>query len=716
MKSRIKLGSRVILGVALVGALAAGVGAAPPSTSVAAVAAPCDQGAVTNVANYEGDVIYQILTDRFADGDPSNNNPYNKPNSYDPNRTDVNRYFGGDWVGIEQQVPYLAGMGVGAIWISPPYNNLDDAYPENGNYYNGYHGFWGKDYFVPDEHWGGWPEFDSMVDAAHANGIKVVIDFAPNHTNHTDSVESAGFYRDGTLVGRYNNDTDGLFHHLGPRGDAQTSPYDYQYRDLTKLADLATENPQVQDYMLDAVDVWLSHGVDGIRNDATLHQTNAFRTVFSDHVNSQDGAFHFGEYFIGSPDPKYDDYRTSPERTGINILDFEFANTARDVFGSFDKSMYDLADLIEYTQDDYRYENDAVTWLDSHDKSRLASIQQNQGIFHTALAFLLTSRGTPVIYYGTEQYITGENGDAGRKWMPSFSTTTPAYQLIGKLSALRDVNAAIRYGASTVRWVNNDVLIVERKFFNSVVVVALNRGGDTHSISGLNTALPAGSYPDYLGGVHSGNSITVASGGEVSPFDLGPSEIGVWNFEGTQSAPAIGSVGPTQGATGYDVTIDGAGFGSTAGEVSLGGVPATIRCWGDDQIRFVVPSVSAGEHPVVVSNSVGTSNTFAYKVLSGSQVQVVMHAESSTVPGQQLYLVGSIPELGSWDPAHAVGPMFSPAYPDWFLPINLPAGQTVEFKLIKKDGASVVWEGGANRAVTAPASGVIDSPEYVWQP
>ncbi|MFX0538876.1 alpha-amylase family glycosyl hydrolase [Ornithinimicrobium sp. Y1847] len=669
------------------------------------------------MANYEGDVIYQILTDRFADGDPSNNNPYNLANAYDPTRVDVNRFFGGDWRGIEDNLDYIAGMGVGAIWISPPYDNLNEPYLENDTYYNAYHGFWAKDYFRPDERWGTMSDFESLVQAAASHGIKVVIDFAPNHTNHTDSAEQGAFYRDGVLMGSHSNDTQGLFHHLGNREGHQTSMYDFQYRELANLADLATGNPDVQEYLLDAIDVWLEAGVAGIRNDATLHQTDAFRTVFSDHVNRNSGAFHFGEYYIGTPDPKYDDYRTSPERTGINILDFEYANVARDVFGSFSKDMTDLAHMLEYTADDYRYENDAVTWLDSHDKSRLASIQPNQGIFHSALAFLLVSRGTPVVYYGTEQYLPGVNGDAGRIWMNSFDTSTPAYQLISRLAQLRADSDAVKYGLTTIPWVNNDVLVMQRKFYDSVVVIALNRGGGTHNVTGLVTDLPQGVYGDYLEGAHGGQDIVVGAGGHVAPFDLGPSEIGVWHLASEAGVPAIGAVGPTQGAAGYEVTVDGSGFGAVAGSVSVGSAQAEVVCWSEDQVRFIVPEVQGGDQSVVVHHSsAGSSNSFVYSVLSGPQMQVTMHVNATTSPGEEIFVVGDVPELGSWDPDKAIGPFFNPEYPNWFLPVSLPGGQAVEFKFIKKSSSGVVWESGANRSLTTPDSGVIDSPGYYWQP
>ncbi|XCB30820.1 alpha-amylase family glycosyl hydrolase [Arcanobacterium hippocoleae] len=679
----------------------------------------CSSSSVENVSNYEGDLIYEVLVDRFYDGDPNNNNPYGKNNSYDPEHKDINRYFGGDWKGLTEKLPYLANMGVGAIWISPPYNNLDDPYLENGNYYNAYHGYWAKDYFVPDEHWGSWADFDALVSAAHQQGIKVVIDFAPNHTNHTDSVENAALYREGKLVGRYSDDIggQGLFHHLGNRANNDSTLFDYQFKDLANLADLSTENSFVQNYLNDAIDVWLQHGVDGIRNDATLHQSQAFRTVFSDHVNGAKPVFHFGEYFISTPDSKYDDYRHSPEATGINILDFEYANVARDVFGPFTKNMHDLAGMLERTENDYWHVNDAVTWLDSHDKERLYSLQSNKGIFHTALAFLMTSRGTPVIYYGTEQYMPGPNGDAGRTWMTSFNQETEAYKLIADLAKLRKENSALRYGDTEVRWKNNDVLIFERTFGENTVVVAINRSGSNFNISGLKTSLSNGIYEDVLGGRHSGNNISV-SNGDVAPFDLGPSEIGVWSSVNKSSVPLIGAVGNSVAKSGDIITIDGEGFGNVSGSVSVLGKKAKISCWSPEQVKAIVPEGVSGTGAVSVSVDGRNSNNFSFKAHSDSQVQVIFHENVQTNLGEQVYVVGDVPELGNNDPSKAIGPMFNPAYPEWFLPIAVPANRDISFKFIKKDSSgNVTWEGGSSHILHTPTvkQGAVDSPHYSWQ-
>lgn len=403
----------------------------------------CNSTDVSNKANYESDTIYELLTDRFADGDPTNNNPLNLANSYDPTHTDINKYFGGDWQGIINNIAYLKNMGITAIWITPPYDNLDQPYLENGIYYNGYHGYWAKDFFRPDEHWGPWAKFDELIATAHANGIKVVIDYAPNHTHHTDSAENAGFYRDGVLMGRYNNDTLGLF-----------------------------------------------------------------------------------------------------------------------------------------------------------------------------------------------------------------------------------------------------------------------------------TNLPAGIYSDYLGGLLSGNGITVGSGGAVTPFTLGPYEVGVWQYRNvTTNSPQIGAVGPTIGRSGNIVTIDGEGFGTTPGTVNFGTTPATILCWTNDEIKVLVPTVTAGMTNITIVKGGQTSNAFAYKVLSGPQIQVIFHENATTVWGQNIYVTGDVYELDNWDPTKPYIPFFNPNYPEWFLPISVPASRTIQFKFIKRDSAgNVIWEGGSNHNFTTPASGTADTPYYTWQP
>ncbi len=145
-----------------------------------------------------------------------------------------------------------------------------------------------------------------------------------------------------------------------------------------------------------------------------------------------------------------------PKQTGVNNLDFEFYRAASTTFGSFSTPMSNFANMLVYTQEDYDHPNQTVTFLDNHDVTRFGYTQRSQKVYNAALAVLLTSRGIPTIYYGTEQYvIPGDASDvAGRVYMPTecgFSTTTTAYQLIATPiypAALKRCNCIRHYNRS----------------------------------------------------------------------------------------------------------------------------------------------------------------------------------------------------------------------------------------------------------------------------
>ena len=132
---------------------------------------------------YNRDVIYQVFVDRFFDGSSSNN--YSADPLYDATGTNLQKYLGGDFQGLTSKVPYLKNMGVSAIWITSPLDNRNSL--ATGGSAAPYHGYEMRDTLVPDEHFTNsaksWQPFDDFVTAAHANGIKVIVDFAPNHSN-----------------------------------------------------------------------------------------------------------------------------------------------------------------------------------------------------------------------------------------------------------------------------------------------------------------------------------------------------------------------------------------------------------------------------------------------------------------------------------------------------------------------------------------------------
>jgi glycosidase len=668
---------------------------------------------VTNTACYSTDVIYQIVTDRFVDGDSSNN-----PTGDIFNKSDMRKYHGGDWAGITQKINdgYFRNMGVTALWISSPVENIMTVDPSNGS--ASYHGYWGKDFFRTNSAFGSMDDFKALINTAHQNGLKIVIDFAPNHTSTAEYdgltfPEDGVLYRDGTLVGTFSDDTAGIFNH--------ESWTDYStlengtYHSLYGLADLNHMNGTVDDYMKDAADMWLDLGVDGIRVDAVKHMSEGWQKNWLSSLYEEHEVFVFGEWFNGGT--ANDAEMTSfANESGMSLLDFRYANAVRSAIGTESSTMVDLYEVMVDTESDYEEVNDQVTFIDNHDMSRFMTLSNNSNDdVNEAYVLLLTSRGVPTIYYGSEQYMTGSADPDNRGDITVFDTNSTAYQIISKLAPLRKTNAAAAYGTTEQKWINNDVLIYERQFGNDIVLTAVNRNENaSYDISGLLADLPSGTYQDELDGILNGEAITVSASGAVTDFLLDGGECAVWTYTAADNTTSIGNVDPGMGAVGNSIAISGKGFGDVQGNVYFGDTEATVLDWSDTLINVQIPNVSGGEYSISVHSATGDTDTYddGFEVLTGSQAAdrfFVNNAE--TTYGQSVYIVGNVAELGNWDTNKAVGPFFNStasvaSYPTWFYDISVPAGTAIEYKYIKKDSAgNVVWESGSNHAHTTIGSG-----------
>lgn len=674
--------------------------------------------------DFKKQVIYQIVTDRFFNGDTSNDNPPQSPGLFDSTKTNWQLYWGGDLAGIKQQMSYLSGMGVTAIWISPPVDNINVSIPDsNNNPTAPYHGYAARDMKRIEEHFGDvnntWAAFDALTSAAHQNGIKVIVDFAPNHTNNNSAGENGSLYDNGTLVTTYPTDNSGYYHH-NPNITDFNDRYQLQYYTLFSLADLNQENSTIDAYLKAAMQQLQQHGTDAFRIDAVKHVTWGWEYSMVNSVFNNAPSFLYGEWFLGNTsDPLYHDAYKFANHSGMSLLDFALNTAIRDVFAS-NNNFSEIDSTLGAENANFTWQNDLVTFVDNHDMPRFLTMNNNQNRLNEALAFLLTCRGIPTVYYGDEQYLhndtTGGGDPYNRLWMSSFNTNTTAYSVIHTLAGLRQTNSALAYGSSTQRWINNDVYIYERQFFNDVVLIAINKNDtSSYNITGLYTALPAGNYSDYLNGTLGGFGITVSSGSggnnPVTNFTLGAHTVAVWHFTTGATTPEVGSIGPTVGQPGTKVTTGGKGFGSSAGSVLFGTSSASISSWSDTSVTFTVPSVSNGVYSVQLKNSGGTAaNSIQFTVLTAKLIPVTFTVNNATPTnmGDYIFLTGNTIELGNWSTTWdgAIGPMLDPNYPNWFLNVSVPAGTQIQFKFIKiAANGSVTWENGSNHTYTVPTSG-----------
>ena len=700
--------------------------------------------------------IYQIVTDRFFDGDTTNDNPSESPGLYDSNGftdpavADWNLYWGGDLAGIQQKLNYLKSMGAAGIWISPPMNNIRvNAGASNGE--TGYHGYWPRDWMQIDEHFGddtnGWTAFDALITAAHADGIRVYVDFPANDSNPIGAGEDGSLYNNGTLVTTYSTDTSATpYYHHNPNISNFDDRYQVQYDTLESLADLDQTNPWLDSYLKTAVENFLAHGVDGFRFDAALETNWGWEYSLENTIANWSGTssparmpgqpFIFGEWEDTSADALYPDSVKFSNNSGMNLLDYPLYWQLADVFGA-DGSFHDIDN--ELTLEDagsssssaqpFTQPNDLVTFFDNHDNPRILSMGANQMAVKQALSFLLTCRGLPVLYYADEQYLFSDT-DGGatpyeRNGMTSFNTTD-AVLLMQYLASLRASNPALAYGTMMQRWINDDVYIYERQLGTNVILVAINKNPSTdQAITGLDTDLPPGSYTDYLaqtmGGV--GIAVTGTAGGNnpVTNFTLPHSSVSIWVSSGAVP-PSIGSVTPRVANPGALVTISGASFGATAGTVNFSvgptTLPATVTNWSNGQITAVVPALAAGAATVTVTQGT-TSNAAPFTVNTSTLIPVNFSVSGTPTLASTdvIMLSGSVAELGNWATTFngAIGPVTIPSTGNGLLTVSVPAGAALQFKfLVLHSDGTFSYESGANHTYTVPATG-IGAAAVTWQ-
>jgi glycosidase len=690
-----------------------------------AMAAP--DTSVTNKQGFNTDVVYQIVTDRLVDGNAANNPT---GTAFSAGCTQKKLYCGGDWKGIQNKIEdgYLTGMGITAIWISQPVENITAVINYAGTNSTSYHGYWARDFKKPNLAYGSLADFTNLIAAAHLKNIKVIIDFAPNHTSpasQTDAsfAENGKLFDNGTLISAYGSDPGNYFHHNG--GTDFSTLESGIYRNLFDLADLNHNKPEVDAYFKNAIKLWLDLGIDGIRMDAVKHMPFGWQKSLMSYVNGYKPVFTFGEWFLGEGEVDPANHYFA-NKSGMSLLDFQFGQKVRQVFKTGTADMTALNAMITDTAAQYAQVNDQVTFIDNHDMPRFQVAGANQRKLEQALAFTLTSRGVPAIYYGTEQYMEGTGDPDNRAKMTVFSNTTTAYKMIAKLAPLRKTNPALAYGTTTQRWVSSNVLIYERNFGGNVAVIAINRDlVNATNITGFIAGLPAGTYPDVLAGVGlNGNSITVGASGNVTSFSLAAGAIAVWQSSPAVSIPKMAHVGPMMSAPGKTITIDGRGFGTTKGTVNFGATAVTgtsILSWENTQIQVQVPAITAGVYGVSITTSAGAaSDTYNwFEILSGPQVTVRFVAgNATTFSGQNVFLAGDKHELTNWNEAAPIGALFNQvmyAYPNWYVDVSVPASSTINFKFLKKSASPTVWEGGSNHVFTSPASGTA-TVNVNWQP
>lgn len=457
------------------------------------------------------DVIYLILPDRFSNGDPSNDK---FPEMADPQSYRDNPWLrhGGDLQGIIDHLGYLKELGVTALWLNPVIENDQPQTNEGGNMRSAYHGYGFTDHYAVDRRLGGNEKYREFIDKAHSAGFKVIQDAVYNHVgiNHY-TVKDMPMKSWLNQWEEYTNTS----YKEQPALDPHASVYDRKQMIegwfMPFLPDLNQKNPFVVKYLIQHA-LWTvqNFGIDAYRIDTYMYNVMAFMNQCNAALKAEyPDLFLFGES-LANPVPNVAAFVKNNMKLDFacnleSTVDYQLHSNMLKALNENNGWHEGANRLYETLVQDYLYQNPEklVTYLDNHDEHRFFSVVgEDYRKFKLGLTWLMTMRGIPEIYYGTEilmknfksptdaevrkDFPGGWAEDKVNKFESDGRTEqeNETFDFVKKLISVRTSEKAIGEGRLTQFLPFNDgVYVYFRTADNETIMVATNTANTSKTFS-----------------------------------------------------------------------------------------------------------------------------------------------------------------------------------------------------------------------------------------
>ena len=451
------------------------------------------------------DVLYLIMPDRFANGNPEND-VVDEMREKKVDRTDSFARHGGDIQGISNHLDYIADLGVTAIWLNPTQEN--DM--ESGSY----HGYAITDYYQIDKRFGSNEDFCALVEKAHEKNLKVVMDMIFNHCGSENYL-----FRDKPSDDWFNYRSNYVQTSFKTASvmDIHASAYEKKIATdgwfTSVMPDFNQRNRHVARYLIQSSIWWIEYaGINGIRQDTHPYADFDFMSQWCKEVLDEYPYFNIvGETWLNSNVLvsywQKDSKLAAPLNSNLpTVMDFPLQALMNQAFdeetGEWGGGLYKLYD---YQTQDLVYADpmNLLTFLDNHDTSRFVQTDEmakNLKRYKQAMVFLLTTRGIPQIYYGTEILMTGDKGKGDgdlRKDFPGgwqgdtrncfvengrTALENEAFEFTRQLLNWRKGNQVIGKGSLKHYSIQNGVYVYQREFNGKSVVVIMNGTDDSKEL------------------------------------------------------------------------------------------------------------------------------------------------------------------------------------------------------------------------------------------
>jgi glycosidase len=510
---------------------------------------------------FVGEAIYFVMTDRFVDGDETNNHPlqggqfptFDLPLTAPDGQTANVGYLGGDLQGVLNNAAYIRDMGFTAVWLTPIVDNPDESFSggepiEFGGAFKdggktGYHGYWASNFYKIDEHYPsaglGYKEYTTRMRSEY--GLKSVFDIVANHGSPSfsmpvDQPKYAELYdMQGNLVADHQN--------LPPEsldGNNPLHAFFHNTPDIMQLSNLNDENPQLQDYLINSYLYWIEQGADAFRIDTIKHVPHHFWKTMAERIRAVKPQFYmFGESF--DYDANFLAQHTLAKNGGITVLDFPGQKAITGVFEDQNSDFAELRDYLYLTHGPYANPYELAIFYDNHDMPRMNASDEG---FIDANNWLFTTRGIPVIYQGSEiGFMRGKAEHQGNRNYLGQENIDQAgahkiQQNLSRIANLRKENVALQNGLQLNIMLAGDKAAFYRVFHREDVaqtaLVLLNKG-DTVANFAISQYLQGGNWIEQI-------SRATRQISNVQPqlsTQVSPHNVQVWIREGQVDDPAL---------------------------------------------------------------------------------------------------------------------------------------------------------------------------------
>ena len=488
--------------------------------------------------DFREESIYFVMTDRFVDGDKTNNDLFG--DEFRPGDLKFNQ--GGDFKGLINNLDHITAMGFTALWITPPVMQPPGRYFNDSRSYeaSGYHGYWAWDFSKIDPHLESpGASYDDLIRECHKRGLKVVQDIVCNH-GHGSAIDPSvrwaserGVVKGVGLSFNVDDDTQNWFTHGQPQ--------------IADLMDFNDSNPKVLEWMAKIYEQYQDRGVDAFRIDTVAWMKHEFWTGFTDRMHAhKPGFFMFGEAWTNSEYEWLAAYTKlgtgtgSPMNKGMSVLDMPGSamNTWGQLEATFKGGDYGHVDSVLAHDGAYSDATYLVTFLDNHDKPRFNGTGGGDGRDATTEQYLdglnwyFTARGIPSVYYGTETRMAGGNDPDNRRVLGpegiKAAKGDPVYRQLTRLNAMRKAFKPLQKGGQRKLVSSPDTYGFRRDFGVETALVFLNKGQGSSRLTAQ--GVPDGNYRDLT----SGASVTIAGARvEVDVPAHGVRVLALGNVKGT---------------------------------------------------------------------------------------------------------------------------------------------------------------------------------------